>query len=334
MPAYNAEKFIDAAIRSVIAQSFADWELLIVNDGSTDATADIARRYAGNDVRITVFDKTNGGVSTARNYGLARAKGEYLHFMDSDDELLPDFYERLLSVFDRHADLDFVGGGYICRIYKKGVVKSSSSRADRGLSSSDILTRETALDLHLYFNTVWNKMFRMDFIKRNHLKFRDDLSRTEDSEFMGRILCLKPAPTFEMIPYCGYVYNYFDDMSLSKSIDNKTVGLFKLNLSLMRDYIVALGGDESLADAAVAHNGLNQYMFFVGSAYARPFTSRQRFGLLSAMRHDRDLKQLVRRSNPCGAVGKLFRLFVLHCPVRVAHPMLTVAAKTYRLVAS
>lgn len=81
MPVYGVEKYLADAIESVLAQSYQDWELLIVNDGSTDNSYTIAKEYELKDVRITVFNKENGGLSDARNYGLQYAKGEYIHFL-------------------------------------------------------------------------------------------------------------------------------------------------------------------------------------------------------------------------------------------------------------
>ena len=85
IPVYNAEKYLRNCLDSVLNQSFADWEMLLVDDGSTDASPSICDEYAAKDGRIRVFHKENGGVSSARNLGLDNAKGEYITFIDSDD---------------------------------------------------------------------------------------------------------------------------------------------------------------------------------------------------------------------------------------------------------
>ena len=109
MPMYKVEKYIGKAITSVLNQDFHDWELLIVNDGSPDKSREIATTFADLDDRIKILDKPNGGLSDARNFGLTRAVGEFVHFFDSDDWIEADFYSNLLSEVD---DFDLVVCGY------------------------------------------------------------------------------------------------------------------------------------------------------------------------------------------------------------------------------
>lgn len=105
MPAYNAEKYIEAAIRSVLRQTWTEFELLIVDDCSRDSTAEIAERLAAEDSRIAVLRSTeNAGVSVSRNMGVARAGGEWIAFLDSDDLWREDKLERQLALLERYPD--------------------------------------------------------------------------------------------------------------------------------------------------------------------------------------------------------------------------------------
>lgn len=108
MPAYNSENYVSEAIESVCKQSFADWELLIVNDGSTDHTPEIIEKYAQKDLRIKVFHRKNEGVSMARNFALNQVRGEYVTFIDSDDVYHIDRLKKLLQVFEQHKKCDVV----------------------------------------------------------------------------------------------------------------------------------------------------------------------------------------------------------------------------------
>jgi glycosyltransferase involved in cell wall biosynthesis len=108
MPAYNVAPYIGAAVQSVLAQTHADWELLIVDDGSTDTTAEVVQQTAGGDPRIKLLQKVNGGVATARNLALRLSSGEFIATLDSDDIWEATFLAEQLAVFAAHPDVDIV----------------------------------------------------------------------------------------------------------------------------------------------------------------------------------------------------------------------------------
>ena len=110
MPAYNVAAYIGAAIDSVKAQTIADWELLIVDDGSTDATSETVRRLAAGDARIRLLQKPNGGISAARNMALTASSGEFIAILDSDDVWEPTYLAEQLAVFALHPEIDIVTG--------------------------------------------------------------------------------------------------------------------------------------------------------------------------------------------------------------------------------
>jgi glycosyltransferase involved in cell wall biosynthesis len=97
VPVYNTEEYLEDCIKSILKQSFKDFELIIVNDGSTDGSSAIINKYAATDSRIVVIDTVNKGVSNARNLGLRAAKGTYVGFVDSDDTIVPDMYQKLID---------------------------------------------------------------------------------------------------------------------------------------------------------------------------------------------------------------------------------------------
>ena len=96
MPVYKVEKYLKRCIESILSQTHSDYELILVDDGSPDSCGDICDEYAAIDKRITVIHKENGGLSSARNAGLEIAQGDYIGFVDSDDEIAPRCYEALL----------------------------------------------------------------------------------------------------------------------------------------------------------------------------------------------------------------------------------------------
>lgn len=107
-PVYNVEKYLERCVSSIISQTFADWELLLIDDGSTDRSGTICDDYAKKDTRIRVFHKTNSGASAARNVGLDNALGKYITFVDSDDNIAVDTYERNIKHLVADPSVDIV----------------------------------------------------------------------------------------------------------------------------------------------------------------------------------------------------------------------------------
>ena len=106
IPAYNAELFLDETLESVLSQTYENWECIIVNDGSTDSTESVAKKWCEKDSRFRLTDKENGGLSSARNWGIKESKAEYIAFLDADDILTPDSLEvRINVLIEQNVDL-------------------------------------------------------------------------------------------------------------------------------------------------------------------------------------------------------------------------------------
>jgi glycosyltransferase involved in cell wall biosynthesis len=119
VPIYNKEKYLVECIESVLTQTYSDFELILVNDGSTDSSGEICDRYAVRDSRVKVCHKTNGGVSSARNAGVDVSSGEYLGFVDADDMLVSRMYEVLVANLEQYdADISICGVNGSCRHMK------------------------------------------------------------------------------------------------------------------------------------------------------------------------------------------------------------------------
>ena len=178
IPAYNAEKYLTEALDSVVSQTMSDsdYEIIIVNDGSSDHTADILEKYKNLYSNITVINKENGGPSSARNAGLDIASGEYIYFFDADDLLINNSLEALYQCAEeKNADL-VIGKYNVLTPYK--------------LSPVCTLDNLVCLDNIDKYNTdilqtfvLWNKLFRLDLIKQYHLNFKS-VSYSEDGIFV------------------------------------------------------------------------------------------------------------------------------------------------------
>lgn len=155
IPIYKVEPYLHKCINSILAQTFADFELILVDDGSPDKCGEICDEYAKRDTRIKVIHKENGGVSAARNAGLEIAQGEYIGFVDSDDYIEKDMYEILYKL-SKEYDADIVECGF--SIVKEDEVKPI-------LTNTNIITGDKLLALHLLAKhwahcLSWNKIYK------------------------------------------------------------------------------------------------------------------------------------------------------------------------------
>lgn len=186
LPCYNVEKYIARSIESVLAQSYSNFELLVIIDGSLDKSKEIAESFV--DDRICIFCKENGGLSDARNYGLDRANGDYIYFMDSDDWLAPNLLADNLKIVEEEG-LDVIIFGYIQdNENKEGKIENSYlvSPQDQSIERGDeyILITPNLLGLMGY---AWNKIYKKSFLKKNQLHFEKNISLVEDILFNTQV---------------------------------------------------------------------------------------------------------------------------------------------------
>ncbi|HEM4412964.1 TPA: glycosyltransferase family 2 protein [Streptococcus suis] len=165
VPVYNVENYLDECIQTVLAQTYSNWELLLINDGSTDSSGTICDDYAKGDERIRVVHKNNGGLSDARNAGINNCTGEYITFLDSDDGIREDFLETCLTTAIQH-DVDIVIGHFFIWDENQQTfyyfVEQSQKDTIELISAQEALNRQVVWK---NFNTApfvvaWGKVFK------------------------------------------------------------------------------------------------------------------------------------------------------------------------------
>lgn len=126
MPVYNVEKYLKKTLESVEAQSFQNYELIAINDGSTDKSFEILKMYQDRMPQLYIMDQKNSGVSTARNRGIKRATGEYVCFLDADDQLSPDYLEHMYKIAVEKRQIWWYAIMYLfaSHLFLKSIVKS------------------------------------------------------------------------------------------------------------------------------------------------------------------------------------------------------------------
>lgn len=175
MPVYGVEKFVAKAIESIQAQTFTEWELFAVDDGSRDSSGIICDRYAAEDPRIKVIHKENGGAPSARNAAIPEAKGKYLYFMDSDDWCEPTMLSDMYALAEESNAQYVITGYYIDTYYSDTDFIAQECSQPSQVFGSQQEFRENAyrlFDKNLLY-TPWNKLFLASYIHENEIRFPD-----------------------------------------------------------------------------------------------------------------------------------------------------------------
>ncbi|MBR6271636.1 MAG: glycosyltransferase family 2 protein [Lachnospiraceae bacterium] len=173
MPVYKVEEYVGAAIESVLAQSFCDFEFLIVDDGSPDGSGAICDEYAARDGRIKVYHKENGGAPSARNYAMDRACGKYYYFMDSDDYAEPEMLADMVALAEENEAQLVVAGFFIDTYYSDDRFRRDTMNCGDAVFKDAASFRNAA---HTFFDknllyTPWNKLWLRSYIEERGLRF-------------------------------------------------------------------------------------------------------------------------------------------------------------------
>ena len=203
VPVYNGESTIKRCVDSIINQSFRSIEVLIIDDGSEDRTAQICGQIKTTDDRIRVFSQKNQGVSAARNLGIRQAMGQFLMFVDGDDEVKKDYVSAYVSEIEKN-NADIVIGG-ITKVFEGSLTNNKVliPQIEMGLCDSNRFWNSVCLNSELYGYLV-NKIFRTEIIRNHHLLLRTDMFSQEDLDF-----CLSVYPFCKRIVFiddASYVY--------------------------------------------------------------------------------------------------------------------------------
>ena len=191
VPAYQAEKFLKNCVESVRNQTFTDWELLLIDDGSRDKTREIGEACAREDDRVRYFRKKNGGVSSARNYGLREAKGDYIAFLDADDRFEIRCLETLWNAREQ-AEADTAGCAHL-NLWANGA-KQPELLLPEGVYDQQAIMEKIVdpllgdrLTLPVFNGYIWRYLFSAEIIRENKIVFEG--AYLEDELFLMEYFC-------------------------------------------------------------------------------------------------------------------------------------------------
>lgn len=215
IPVYNVEKWLNKCVDSILAQSYENFEVILVNDGSTDKSGDICDQYLKEDNRVKVFDILNSGQSVARNIGLKEAKGDYILFIDSDDYISDKaIIEKFINILDSN-NYDFIYTSY-CR-FEDGNEEKITEILPINLTNDEIKNKEgkdilvDLLNKNSFHHAPYLKVCRKEFILNNKLFFREGYYH-EDAEW-----------TFKVFYYTKKIFIYDKPWYMRRMRENSTI---------------------------------------------------------------------------------------------------------------
>lgn len=216
IPIYNAEKYLEQCIESVVNQTLHDIEIICVNDGSTDTSLDIVKKYAAQDSRIKVVDKPNSGYGSSMNAGFDIAAGEYLGIVESDDYADAEMFERLYSEAEKNR-LDIVKSGFYFYYSTPKEINTPSpvltKNMPRGVfCPTKNLSIKKQLSVFNFKPTIWSAIYKTDFIRKNSIRFNETPGASyQDLGFTFKVFAL--AERVKFIPDCFLHYRQDNESS-------------------------------------------------------------------------------------------------------------------------
>lgn len=231
VPVYNAESYIRRCMDSLLGQTYGDFEIILVDDGSPDSSGDICDEYARKDCRVKVFHKENGGVASARQYGVERACGEYTIHADPDDWVEPRMLEELYNKA-KATDADMVICDFMVDENGKSIYRKQQPT---GNSNEDVLDD---LLFHRLHGSLWNKLIRKTCYTRSNILFIPGLNYCEDY-----LVCIKMLQNNISVTYLNNAFYHYDQIVNNDSITrNYTINTYRQRLFFIDELRNALNG--------------------------------------------------------------------------------------------
>ncbi|SFL38937.1 Glycosyltransferase involved in cell wall bisynthesis [Paenibacillus sp. 1_12] len=201
VPIYKVEKWLATCLENILKQSFGDFELILVNDGSPDRCGEIADEYAAKDSRIKVVHKLNGGVSSARNIGIEASIGKYICFIDPDDKISEDFLLKLYTIAEEN-DCDVVISGY--NTIPNNNEFKPNFKLNTVMSGIDLILSCDNIHSNNDLCFIWRNIYKLSSLKEKNIRFNEEISIGEDTIFNLEIL-IKSKKTYAI---ADTLYNY------------------------------------------------------------------------------------------------------------------------------
>lgn len=270
IPVYNSSKFLGECIESVIAQTYKNIEIILVNDGSTDGSLEIIERYSKKDKRIRYCSLKNSGVSTARNTGLKMCKSDKIVFVDSDDVITPNLIEMLI---EESNNSDFVMCGYAVNDMNKNIRYEYFCPKFIG-NIREFCNQLIDFLIPPYLLGPCFKLFDRKIIEKWNITFPTDISYGEDAEFV--LTYLENTKTIKCIEKIGYIYRQYDSETLSKRFRKDKMDIYnRINKHILK---------------LLTANDAKNCLFEICNRYIQNFVEYSRELFMSKLKYDEKKK--------------------------------------------
>lgn len=215
MPLYNKEAYVSNSIESVLRQTYSDYELVVVDDGSTDSSAEIVQGYANHDSRILLVSIKNGGVSNARNVGLSQASGEWIQFLDADDQIDSEYLSEAIDTLEEN-NPDILFSDF-WMVDSHGVkIKHIASDLTGNRSQMELCDTYISLQSENgFFGYISNKLFKRSLVLESGAKFPTGIKLAEDLDFYAHLYPYAKKVYF--LPACSFYYLQTDENYLNNT---------------------------------------------------------------------------------------------------------------------
>lgn len=211
VPVYNVEKWLERCIESILSQTYEKFELILVDDGSTDRSGIICDKYINLDKRVSVIHKKNGGLSSARNTGMKMSKGNYIVFIDSDDYIKNNLFENIIESIQKY-HTDIIMFGYEMFLSKDTTLPSFQKGLI--LNPKEEAIKIDKPNVKNEFCFTWRYIFKKEFLTYNNMIFNEKLNVAEDTVF--NMECIFLANSMYVINEALYIYNDVNNESIMR----------------------------------------------------------------------------------------------------------------------
>lgn len=256
IPIYNAGKYLTQCLESIRMQTYRDFEVLLIDDGSTDNSAEICKSIANSDNRFHYHNKKNGGVSRARNYGLLHAKGQWICFVDADDWITHNYLQALTSQ-KPEADITFFGVYTVNPDGSQATLTPTPVYTEKREHIEEAIFTLRCGDLGDILGWTWDKMFRAEIIRKNNIRFPENISFREDEIFT--LEYCRYITSLRIIAQPLYYYRKTNDGLTSKGLQPSELLPSSIHLEESLKYYSHPELKEHILKSATDYRALNIY---------------------------------------------------------------------------